>query len=617
MFLVSLSYTCVISLTFVWGYTFIYNNNIIQRYADFLHIPRPEINQYLQSILHKKYGSNIIQVNVEENSEDDDNKPIVASEREGDTRNRLKNQIIGVLFSMTLALSIGLVILMMCELADYLEVSIRLSLFKFTIDTLMFLLIFMLPFCIISLFMTQDLVPFLTKSNWKSAVVTIILFIIWFFILHKCGDLTHKFSPRSNNNVVDTTRNLIERKVNEISIVGITILAILSGIGCTSTPYRVFNIERLISRRINQDLVESNKQKQLSESDINTAIQYFNNTTSILTQRKLELERLTITHGKIYNMPEDINSSSDGILIPKRKDLRSFIHRVQSFTTIPTIKGNTEQDELTKEIESLKNLRNNLYDDILKISSKFVQQQEEQRKHTTNSRGATILVKILYLGNIIFGVYCVYRIINVFVIKLPLFYLYGGDGYNEEELAEEGRSKDALATTLAGIILTIFKNLPISKPQLVNQLSFVISGGLFICSFNNVLITFKSFSKFFTSSSSDSTKNWLKHLIIGELIGIYVIATALLIRTNLPTNLSNQISKILSLSGTNNNNKTNSNGEVLFIDNWFDRIFAISCIVTTIVLIIKKVTEEDDLDPYSNEEYDEESLIEHTDYKLA
>ncbi|EGW35360.1 uncharacterized protein SPAPADRAFT_58585 [Spathaspora passalidarum NRRL Y-27907] len=269
--------------------------------------------------------------------------------------------------------------------------------------------------------------------------------------------------------------------------------------------------------------------------------------------------------------------------------------------------NNSEETELSKEVESLKTLRNNLYDDITKITGKYLRQQQQ------NQGGATILTKLFYLGNIAFGVYCVYRIINVLAIKLPLLYLYGG--YSEDDLEDETRSKDAIAITIAGLILTIFKNLPISKAQLVNQLSFVISGGLFICSFNNVLITFKSFSRFFVGSSSNTTKNWLKHLIIGELIGIYVIATALLIRTNLPTNLSNQISKILSLSGSSN--KRNANAEVLFIDNWFDKIFAISCVVTMIVLIIKKVSEEDESDPYRTEEYDEESFMEDTEYKLA
>ncbi|EGW35361.1 uncharacterized protein SPAPADRAFT_58586, partial [Spathaspora passalidarum NRRL Y-27907] len=177
--LVLLSYLCVLLLMFIWGYIFIYNKNIIQRYSNFLHIPRSQINEYLDSILHKKYGLNIIRVNIEENSEDDsDTKPAQSrGEREG-----AKNMIIGVLFSMTLALSIGLVILMMCELGDYLEVEVRLTLFKFTIDTLMLLLIFMLPFCIISLFMVQELASF-TRSKRKS-VVAVALFIIWFVILH-------------------------------------------------------------------------------------------------------------------------------------------------------------------------------------------------------------------------------------------------------------------------------------------------------------------------------------------------------------------------------------------------------------------------------------------------
>lgn len=176
-----------------------------------------------------------------------------------------------------------------------------------------------------------------------------------------------------------------------------------------------------------------------------------------------------------------------------------------------------------------------------------------------------------------------------------------------------------MAITLSKVILTIFYNLPVSESQLVNQLSFILSASLFICSFSNVLTTFKSFSKFFPGHLGSATaKTWLKYLVVAELVGVYVIATALLIRTNLPANLSNQISQILSLSGHTVQAANSSIKEVVFIDNWFDKIFAITCVVSGFVIVAKRLLDEDRLNTGVSS-YDEELFIEDdgSTFKLA
>lgn len=98
----------------------------------------------------------------------------------------------------------------------------------------------------------------------------------------------------------------------------------------------------------------------------------------------------------------------------------------------------------------------------------------------------------------------------------------------------------------------------------------------------------------------------MKNLVITELLGIYVISTAILIRTNLPTNLSNQISKILSLTGSSASNALlTSAKEVKFIDDWFDKVFGIACASTLIVFAIKLF-----IDDEGDDIYDEEMMLE-------
>ena len=55
------------------------------------------------------------------------------------------NRIIGIVFSVTLSLSVGLILLILLELGDFLDADSRLGLFKITINTLIFLLVSVVP----------------------------------------------------------------------------------------------------------------------------------------------------------------------------------------------------------------------------------------------------------------------------------------------------------------------------------------------------------------------------------------------------------------------------------------------------------------------------------------
>ncbi|RCK55947.1 Golgi pH regulator [Candida viswanathii] len=570
-------YFFVVLVVFIWSYAFIFNKNLLQKYSTHLHIPKNQINDYIEKNLT---SLKLIRVQIDDSEEEDEYKA-VRQRPHHDPNEELRNNVIGFIFSSTMALSVGLIMLILLELGNLLDADSRLGLFKFTINTLMLLLVMVLPISILSLLTVQDGLP----RTGKSVGLIVGLYIFWLVILHKCGDLTQSFNTGS--------RNFIEKIINQVSIVGITILAILSGVGSTSTPYKIFEKYKLV----NPD------DRDVGDLDINTAIQYFNNTSTLLVKRQQELDKLQMaTGGTIYNMPKDDDDDSAGTLsAPKRL---SLLHRVQSFANIPT--RNTEETELTNEIESLKSLRNSLYNDLVKAISRYHDQNLEQ-----NIR----LEQILEWANWGLAVYCVYRIINVFLIKLPILYIYGEDDYTiQSEVIDSGEeksiSRDALAITLSKVILTIFYNLPVSESQLVNQLSFILSASLFVCSFSNVLTTFKSFSKFFPGHlGSTTTKNWLKYLVVAELVGVYVIATALLIRTNLPANLSNQISQILSLSGSSVQGANSAIKEVVFIDNWFDKIFAITCVVSGFVLVAKRLLDEDRLNTGVSS-YDEELFIE-------
>lgn len=179
-----------------------------------MHIPQSQINDYLDKNLK---SLKLIRVQIDDAESEDEyltmkSKPLI--QKKEDTR----NNIIGLIFSTTMALSVGLISLILLELGDLLDADYRLGLFKFTINTLMLLLVMVLPISIISLLIAQDDLP----RTVKSVGLIIGSYIGWLVILHKCGDLTQSFNTGS--------RSFIEKIINQVSIVGITILAILSGL---------------------------------------------------------------------------------------------------------------------------------------------------------------------------------------------------------------------------------------------------------------------------------------------------------------------------------------------------------------------------------------------------
>lgn len=562
----------IIGFFIIWIYKVVYNHDYIQTYSG-NKLKLEKINDFIQK-LNAKYKLNIIPIYDTTNNQDYDSKLIFI-----DQISRFKNKIIGLTFTLTLTFSSLLICLMMCELIDLFDESIRLTFFHITIDFLIFLIVFIQPFLIISLFINGDIYP--KNRNPIRIGLTIISLVSWFYILNQFGNLTQSFQPETTSSS-SYSRSFIETKINQISITGITLLALLSGIGCSSTPYQ------LISDYY--QLKNTNKHA-VTEVVLNHTIQSFNHTNSLLLKRKSELNNLQTVNGTVYNQPSPSYDSSQQLksLGGTKNKLEGLFNKVQSFANLSNLNLTSNEDQLLKqEIKSLKNLKNSIYLDLTKKIYQF-----DQNKSSSNNNSSKFnWQKIFKYFQIGFSIYCIYRIINVILFKSRI------------RSSETNLPSDALAITFAKLI-TSFVNMPMSEEQLESQLSFVLTGGLFCCSFSNVLTTFNQFSKYLPAAkTSNSIKNWLKHLMISELLGIYVISTAILIRTNLPTTLSQQISKILSLSGTINSTPHTALLEIAFIDKWFDKVFAFTAIITLLLILVKKKIDSE------SDEYDEELLVE-------
>lgn len=451
-----------------------------------------------------------------------------------------KDKLVGAVFAFTLALLVVLVVLMMCELKGWFSESTRLAMFQFTIDGLIINLTVVIPWMLMLLLVNKDVVPL----SWWRGFITVVSVGVWFIALHKCGDLTRLFNPRNHAYL---TRSFLEKLINEISISGITTLAILSGIGTTLTPWRIW-CDRWTLK------------PELTLTQLWHQIQAYNQTTKMLGQREAQLHAL-----------DDLTL----LLLPLSPQKGGLLSRVQSFASLTGF--GLEEKELAMEIKSLRNVQYALAGEL-----------QAQLYQFLATPTPTWIVTYRYA----LSAYCLYRLINVLVLQIPMQMWKGADR----------DQRDALAVTLGTIITSISPLM--NQDRVITLLSFVLSALLFLASFNNVIITFTLFAKYVPMSSLMLTtaKNWFKHLAIAELVGIYVMATAMLIRTYLPRTLSHRISQILLLSGKANTLVQVAMEEVRFIDGWFDIVFSVGCAVTMVGLWVRRLVADD--------AYDEELLVE-------
>lgn len=550
-----------------WIYKFIFNHELIRNSHFNQYKRKTKINEIIDRT-NKKYGCHLIHVDVADESDE-----IQTSKGDSYTRQKYIHRAAGALFSIVIGISLELTFALMVQMTDFIDLDP--ALFQYSIRLLVVLVAVVQPLLIISLYVTQDLSPPLDASRPGALMkwlFTTVLCIAWFMILGRVGSLAHELEEPGYKD----SRSFLQHITSDIVLAGVTFTAILSGVGCTLTPYRWF-WDRARAKRTERRIV--------NEVSVNDLIQSYNNTKMLLRKRQQELENVLSK-----NSGATINNTDLGIRLLKglKGSGKQLFSKVLSFANLSVFsRQKPEDEELTFEIDSLKLLKELIYDEVAKNVERFVRTQGRAPLQTT-------LEKFSSAFQIAFSFYCVYRVLSVLLIKIPSQYFW--------QLESMG-TKDALAITIAKLIQTTF-TLPISDLQLVNQVSFILSGSLFACLFQNVLVTVKTLTKVLPSASTTltaQTKTWLKHLLVSEFLAIYIIATAQMIRSNLPPELSGQMQKLLSLTPLGE-----ADTETEFLDAWFDRMFGMTCIVTLVILAAKNFVEAEE-DP---DFYDEELMLE-------
>lgn len=333
--------------------------------------------------------------------------------------------------------------------------------------------------------------------------------------------------------------NYTSNLLTKLSVVGVTVMGILSGLASISTPYYV--VQYLLNR--------NDKDSRYAAHSKVTNLLYNEN---VIRDKIREYETC---------INKDI-SALNGADISKQERLREGIAWYQL--------------------------------ELVKLNGKLHESREFR------------MLKQMF--QLVFLVYCVYKLTSIWFVSVPrliLHFINYPTDYSYEYFDNDSKKKDPLAISLANMLdffLFRFQH-QTDLDSLVKQISLLLSISLFICSLSTVTTTISYLLTLLPvklqilalrtmqnseapSSLPKTTKDMydkkkppsiIKNLAVCELTGIYILATILLIRSNLPYDVSSKVNQLLGERFTIPN---------VIIDVWSDKMFAWSSMLTFIGIIV-------------------------------
>ncbi|KAK3050239.1 hypothetical protein LTR09_008628 [Extremus antarcticus] len=439
----------------------------------------------------------------------------------------------GLVFSTSIGLSAVLVELLLCEISNTLNPAARGLALRVTLSILLVLSVLVTPALEIHGIVKAILggsstttSTSRTKPRLRLAAEVLLLgawlLVFWYIPQTSLLRKSLRNSDATGVNQWSFTEACLER----IGIIGISLMASLSGFAAVSSLWQNFGV----------------RHRTIRDTDIARKEAGLKSTEEMLAAKQSRLRALQ------RKMSESASPS----------DQKGMLGRVMgSFRGDPELQ---EVKALQMEVSGLEAMRFSLSSSL----SNFRLRYNEQQRARTNAG------KVLNVFNTIFAVYCAYRIGATSLSSLRRWW----------QPNHSFATSDPINNILA--LLTTHWDSNLNRAAWSRQISFLLSGVMLLASFNSVLQTFRLFARF--------APGLLQHaqtslpLIISQVAGTYVISSALLLRSNLPAEVSSVITEALGapLEGK-------------FVEGWFESWFLASVGLTaTGILIGRKVGNTDD-----------------------
>ncbi|KAK4547579.1 hypothetical protein LTR36_000536 [Oleoguttula mirabilis] len=422
-------------------------------------------------------------------------KPSTYNLREKLVRRPSAQRLASVVFSTSIGLSAVLVELLLCEISNTLNPAARGLALRLTLCSLLVLSILVTPALEIHGLAKMILgAPADSTSTRRTkprvrVVLETALFAAWlvaFWYLPQASILRNTL--HTNNETHDETEHAFtEACLERIGIIGISLMASLSGFAAVSSLWQTFGV----------------RHRTIREADIARKEAGLNATAEMLGAKQSRLRALQ------RKISEASPSGQPGFMGRMIGSMRGGSSDAQ------------ELKALQMEVSGLEAMRFTLSSALSNLRTRYA---EQERSRTRSG-------KLLNVFNTAFAVYCAYRIGATSLSSLRRWW----------QPTHSFATSDPINNVLA--LLTTHWDSNLDRAAWSRQISFLLSGVMLLASFSAVLQTFRLFARFAPSLLQHAQTSL--PLIISQVAGTYVISSALLLRSNLPAEVGGVISEAL------------------------------------------------------------------------
>lgn len=386
------------------------------------------------------------------------------------------NRVVQFIFSLTFAFSCSLFELIIFEIADVMAPVSRSRCWTFCLSLILITLVVVIPIYT-SFLIVSGL--FLTRSHIQLPLsIALWLVFIWFF--WKIGDPFPMLSPKHG---IFT----IEQVISRVGVVGVTIMAILSGFGAVNAPYCYLN---LFTRPVEDFHVCQLEKKLTHTMDL-----------IVLKKRKAaryELEKKRLSAEKPQKESTFFERFFD-----------SFSEKSNGSTLASQI------ERLKGEIIPLETLSRFLFLDLVELRQMLNRVEFSK----------TFMGKYFNVLGVFFSIYCLWKIFISFI-----------------NIVFDRIGKKDPVTHIIEISVDRM-GIPLDVSFWSQYISFFLVGVIAVTSVRGLLITM---TKFFVSiSNATSSLSNCIVLLMAQIMGMYFVSSVLLMRMNVPEEYRLILTRIL------------------------------------------------------------------------
>lgn len=455
----------------------------------------------------------------------------------------IRNIFVRFVFAGTFMTSCTLFEMIIFEVGGVLDLSIRRFYWKIALCASLINVIVFLPFLQLFIWFKESDRYWMRSKKWTFSFVFLLIYL---YLFYRIGD---QFPINAISSNVKPSIIGIQSGMGRVGVIGVTMMAILSGFGAVNSPYTSL----------------SYFMRKVTENDILIAEKKLSHTIELIVDKKKKL--LLLKHSNDRNYSSNSNSgffkwpnssstsSTSSNIHYNDNELSTVNSKSKGFfkslvgNIINTVKDGFDNDSetikmLTHEIEALEMLMKQLFLDLDELN-------------VERDRIKASLTPMGYLSNLLgyfFSVICIWKMFTSFVSIL---------------FSNNNNNSSDPVTSILNVLVHWF-GLKIDILFWAPQLSFIFVGILVLGSIRGLLLQLMKFFRYFSSSLSPSNVV----LFLAHVMGMYFISTVLMMRISLAPQYRTIITDVLY------------NIEFNFYHRWFDVIFLLSAVTSVIFITI-------------------------------